>query len=257
MQIQIAIASHFRSLQIEKKTLALLKKHNFNFKYVHVFVSFESIESYIPIANKLGFNLIISGSTILETRNHIIQHFSDGTHIVEMDDDIEDIKTTLKNTKEKSVGNLQCLFEESFELLIDKGGGLWGFNANTNNYFASGKDQWGLRSIINSCLGYVNDRSIVLTVMEKEDFERCILFYLNGKSILKRGGYGIKTKYWTNPGGIQQHYNKEKRIQVQADSAHIISFKYPKLVREQRRKCGLIDIRFKGKDPLNIYEKQN
>ena len=72
-----------------------------------------------------------------------------------------------------------------------------GFNANINNFYADGKDKFGLYSIINSCCGYVNCKSIKLTVSEKEDFERCILMFRMGYPILKRCGYGIKTKYWT------------------------------------------------------------
>ena len=249
--MKIAIASHMRPEQIQNKTLSLLKKHKFNMKNVYVFVSPESLNEYKLIAKKWRFNLIKSKNSILETRNHIIQYFPNGTKIVEMDDDIEDIQTTKKNVKNKSVTNLKKLFNDSFKLIGKKG--LWGLNANHNNFYAQGIDKYGLYSIVNSCLGYINDKRIKLTVAEKEDFERAILFYKLKLPIVKRTGYGIKTYYWKNKGGIQDRYGFEKRKKVQSKSANTIMKKYPGVAYKKIRKNGIVDIRYKkGGDPLKL-----
>lgn len=250
----IAIPSHARPDQLQSKTLTLLKKHHIPMDWVFVFASPTSMESYRPIAQEWGFFLVETVPSILGARNHIIQFFPDGLAIVELDDDIEDVKTTIKGEPEKSVDDLNAVFEESFTML--GGRGLWGLNARANAYFGSGRDQFGLRSIVNSCLGYFNNRRFVLSVPEKEDFQRCILFYLQGDPILKRGGYGIKTKYWTNKGGLRDRYDMTRRREIQAESARILSSQYPGLVREQaRRKDGLVDIWFRGRDPLSIYKR--
>lgn len=242
----IAIASHERPNQLQNKTLSLLKKHKFNFKNVYIFVSPSSYKEYMPICKKWGCNLVKSKDSILKTRNHMISYFKDGDKIVEMDDDVEDIETTVKGKKNTSVKNLKKLFEDSFKKVLEKGKyGLWGFNANTNNFFADGKDKFGLYSIINSCLGYINDKSIKLTVSEKEDFERCLIMFKKGYPILKRGGYGIKTNYWKNKGGIQNHYGFEKRKQVQSESAMALMEKYPEFCFTRTRPNGIVDIRFK------------
>ena len=243
----IAIASHKRPEILQKKTLSLLKKHNIDMKKVFVFASPQSMDEYKPIAKKWGFNLA-KGGKILEARNNIIQFFKNGQNIIEMDDDIE---VTIKGKKNKSVDNLIKLFNESFFIIQD--GGLFGFNANTNNFFAGGVDKIGFYSIINSTLGYVNDKRIKLTVPEKEDFERCIQYYKLGFPILKRTGYGIKTRYWKNKGGIQECYDFEKRKKVQKFSAEQIMKKYPWAARKHVRKNGLVDLRFK-KDPLGHYK---
>lgn len=253
-KIIIAIASHKRPEQLQNKTLSLLKKHKFNMKDVYIFSSTESMKIYKPIAKKWGFNLIKSKNNILDTRNHMIQSFPNGTRIVELDDDVEDILTTKKGEVSKSVKNLKKLFNDSFKLVGKNG--LWGFNANTNTFFAKGVDKFGLYSIINSCLGYINDKSIKLTVSEKEDFERGILFYQKAYPILKRTGYGIKTNYWKNKGGIQDRYGFEKRKQVQKQSADNIMTKYPGVCFRKVRENGIVDIRFKPRgDPLKIYKK--
>ena len=150
MNFVIAIASHKRPEILQSKTLNLLKKHKMSMRKVYVFVSPESYEDYLPIKNKWKFNLIEgNNSTILQTRNNIIDYFKEGQNIIELDDDVDDIEITLKGKKNKPVTDLKELFNESFDMIAS--GGLYGFNANTNNFFAGGIDKFGLYSIINSC----------------------------------------------------------------------------------------------------------
>ena len=79
---------------------------------------------------------------------------------------------------------------------------------------------------------------------EKEDFERTILFFLSGKRILKRGRWGIRTKYWSNKGGIQSKYDFQTRTEVQKQAAIELHERYPDLTRIHVRKNGIYDIRF-------------
>ena len=248
----IAIASHERPQILQCKTLKLLKRHKIPMNQVYVFVSPQSHSSYKEIEKEWGFHLVGGkNTTILKTRNNIIKYFDEGQKIIEMDDDVEDVQVTVKGEKNQSVKNLKALFNRSFRMIPE--GGLFGFNANTNSFFATGTDKYGLYSIINSCLGYKNDKRVKLTVTEKEDFERCALFYKFGLPILKRTMYGIKTNYWTNKGGIQDHYDFDKRIEVQRESAEALLRKYPWACRAQTRKNGIVDIRFL-KDPLGKYK---
>lgn len=246
----IAIPSHKRSRLLQSATLSLLKSHRVSMSQVYVFSSKVSYNSYSAIANDWGFQLVESYDSILETRNHIISFFPSGTAVIEIDDDVTDICVTIKHKKVKSVLSLVELFNESFRMI--KGRGLWGFNATANNFFSVSSDKHGLYSIVNSCLGYINDKRIKLTVPEKEDFERCIQFYQLRLPILKRGCYGIKTRYWRNSGGLQDKYNFETRREIQKYSAEQLCRKYCWAVYTRSRKNGLVDIRFK-KDPLGLY----
>lgn len=229
---------------IQKKTLNFLSKHLCDFSNVYIFVSKSSFNEYKILLEKYNnINLILSKDSILEARNHIIQYFEEGTAIVEMDDDVEEIEILNKNANNVCIDNFIETIHDSFDLVDYEG--LFGFNANNNYFFSSCENQFGLYSIINSCCGYINDKSIILTCREKEDFERTILFYKKGKKILKRGGYGIKTKYWKNKGGIQDHYDFEKRKVVQKESAIRLLELYPNYCYKVERKNGIVDIRFK------------
>ena len=238
----IAIPSHQRFQMLKNKTLALLSAHNFPTKDIYIFVSPTSYKQYLPL-KELGYNIILSKDTILDTRNHIIDFFYDATPIVEMDDDVEDIYITKKDQKETPVENLYDLFISNFKLLGSHG--LWGINASHNPFFGSGKDQWGRRTIINSCLGYYNNKKIKLSVTEKEDYERVLQFDALELPILKRGGFGTKTKYWKNPGGIQDYCSFQDRVQRQRNSAIKLIEKYPDKCYTVLRKNGLTDIRFR------------
>ena len=233
--MKIAIASHNR-LNLLSKTLTYLQNSNIDLKDVFIFSSSESYEEYLE--NFTECNIIKSKDNILQTRNHIIEYFAENEKIVEIDDDIQAIIDFETN---EVVNDLYMLFYESF-LLCD---GLFGFSSNDNAFFSNKKDKFGLYSIVNSCCGYTNDKSIKLTLEEKEDFERVILFYEKDKKILKRGRYGIKTKYWKNKGGIQDRYDFETRKKVQEKCADILVAKYSHLGYKTVRKNGICDFKFK------------
>lgn len=248
MDYIIAIASHKRKSILEQRTLAFLKKHNINFSLVYVFVSSDSYEEYIELQEKYKFNLIQNvndkfNDSILQTRNNIIEYFEEGEKIIELDDDVKDLQKLDKNMKNESVENLNELFNNCFSAL--NGSGLFGFCSKNNSFFASCTTKYGLYSIVNSCLGYINDKRIFLNVKEKEDFERVLQFYTLGLPIIKFGQYGIDTIYWQNRGGIQAHYNFEARKIIQKNAALELVLKYPDLVYITTRKNGITDLKFK------------
>ena len=243
LQYKIAIASHKRLSMIRKKTLTYLFKHNIVPTWVYIFVSPESYLEYKIALEPLGYNIIRSKDTILKTRNHIIDYFDEGTAIMEIDDDLADIQTTLKGQKNEPIKDLDYLIRSSFEMLGTSG--IWGVNSNINSFFADGKDKFGLYSIVNSFLGYYNDKRIILEVEEKEDWNRVCLAHQLRLPLLKRSGFGINTRYWKNPGGIQARYDFDRRVEVQAESALKLMEKFPGYCYTRTRKSGIIDLRFR------------
>lgn len=246
MDYVIVIPSHKRFKLIKQTTLKLLDKHNIK-KKIYIFVSNESYNKYLellPLFNNLDITIVKSQNSILKTRNHIIEYFPEEQKIVEIDDDVQDIETTKKGEKNKSITDLNKLIEESFNIVKK---GIWGINSTTNNYYAKGDNVLGLYSIVASFYGYTNDKRIKLTLEEKEDFEKVIQFFELKLPILKRRGFGTKTKYWKNPGGIQAHYGETTRIKVQRAAAQKLYNKYPNYCYIRERKNGIFDIRFRNK----------
>lgn len=241
MNYKIAIPSYNRVSQLQHRTLNFLFKHNIPKHKIYIFVHPESYEEYLNVlAPKYPeINILVSKYGIKNSRNYINSFFNHGEKIVEIDDDIEDL---IDLRQDKPIENLNEFIEESFSMC---GNGIWGVSALTNKFFATMQDKFGLRSIVGTFHGYTLDKSIKLTLDLMEDYQKVIKYYLNDKTILKRGWVGIKTKYWKNRGGIQTDLDYEKRLQMQNYCAQELLSTYPNLVFKRTRKNNLIDIRFK------------
>jgi len=239
MTYKIVIPSYNRFSTILGRTLKFLLSHNIDMNKVYIFAHPSSYDQYKIIEDKIkGVKVIESKGGIMNSRNYITEYFEEGTKIVSIDDDIEDL---IDLRKDKPLENLHEFIEESFNMC----NGLWGVSALTNKFFATMHDKYGLRSIVATFCGYVLDKSIKLTLDLMEDHQRTILYYLNNKSILKRGWVGIKTKYWKLEGGLQTDLDREKRLQLQNFCSNELATSYPHLVFQRKRKSGLLDIRFK------------
>ena len=241
MTYKIVIPSYNRVSQLQGRTLNLLLKHNIPQSRIYIFVHPDSYDDYKNIIGTKyqDINIIESKYGIRPSRNYINNYFNNGDKIVEIDDDVENL---INLNLDKPLENLHEFIEESFSMC---GNGLWGVSALTNKFFSSMKDKFGLQSIVATFCGYVLDKSVKLTLDVMEDHERAIKYYLKDKPIFKRGWVGIKTKYWTNKGGIQSSYDYEKRKMLQNYCSDELATSYPHLVYQRTRKNGLKDIRYK------------
>jgi len=247
----VAIPSHNRE-KLLGKTIDLLLTRGLLPSDIYIFSSSESIGRYTELfknrVNKIYETPNEPRGGICDARNMISRTFPEGTKIVEMDDDIRGIYKFLEGNETTEVPDLKQFFNECFTLC---GNGLWGLNPNMNAFFSDKQDKFGLYSIIASTCGYVNDHSVILETPEKEDFDRAIQYYNLNKPILKRSGYAIKTKYWTEKGGIQDRYNFEMRKMKQRLSAEMLLNKYPDLLYLRTRKNGIVDVRFRRNKKIN------
>jgi hypothetical protein len=248
MDYIIAIPSHMRIDTIQKRTLALIERNGISKSCIKIFVSPVCYKNYKDVLGS-QYRVIRSYASILNTRNHIIRSHKDGQRIVEIDDDIEEIITF---PSKRPVESLESLITSAFE---KSSGGLWGISATTDPRNAcKTKEGFGLRSIVNSFLGYTNQREVRLTMKEKEYFERTIIFWKKGLPIYKMPQFGVKTKYWKNKGGIQAHYDETKRRAVQMKAADELYSMYPDLVYKKKRPNGIVDIRFRRSFTVNASE---
>jgi len=243
--MKIAIPSHERCDIIQTHTLPLLQKHNFDFDSVFVFVSKSELEKYFLIQKKWGFNLVEGKAGILNMRNYIIEYFEEGDQIVEIDDDVKDI---IDLSTMKPIDDLKLLVESLFE----KTNGLWGINGAVN-VRSFRKSAFGSYFICNAFCGYTNDKSIKLTLQEKEDYERCAIFLDKKKPIYKNRQFAIKTKYWKNEGGIKSQYDFETRKKVNNECANILLAKYPHYFYSITQKNGIVNLVFRGSHLTEKY----
>ena len=241
MDYKIVIPSYNRLSQLIVRTLDFLFRHNIEHSKIYIFAHPLSFDEYKEFFDSKypNINVILSKSGIMNSRNYITEYFDEGTNIVSIDDDVDELIDLNTN---QPIQNLDGFIKESFNMC---GNGIFGICALNNKFYSNMKDKFGLQSIVATFCGFVNYKSIVLTLDVCEDHERVIKYYNANKTILKRSWIGIKTKYWTNKGGIQTDLDREKRLQLQNFCAQEIANTYPHLVYTRTRKNTLIDIRFR------------
>tara|TARA_R110001592_G_scaffold2489_5_gene14642 strand:+ start:113 stop:877 length:765 start_codon:yes stop_codon:yes gene_type:complete len=233
--MKIAIPSHNRYEIIQTHTLPLLQKYNFDFVDVFVFVSKSQLSKYLEIQKRWGFNLVEGKEGILNQRNYIIEYFEEGEQIIEIDDDVIDI---IDLSTMKPIDDLKIFIGSMFE----KTNGLWGINGAVN-IRSFRKSAFGSYFICNAFCGYTNDKSIKLSLQEKEDYERCAIYLDKNKQIYKNRQFAIKTKYWKNAGGID--YDFETRKKVNNECANILQDRYPHYFYLKEQKNGIVNPAFR------------
>jgi hypothetical protein len=99
-----------------------------------------------------------------------------------------------------------------------------------------------LRFIVGSLYGCINRHDCLVTVDEKEDFQRSILFFLADGAVCRLNHISAKTAYYKEPGGMQVE-RTEHRIY---ENAKYLAEAYPDLCSMHIRKStGYAALRLK------------
>ena len=216
---QIAIPSYKRHLQIKSKTLALLEKHNISTSKITIFVANkEEYDLYNYILN-YEYNIVIGVEGMKNIRNFISDYYPYGENIMNLDDDLEDFCSIYDK-----LFDFDQWIRNGFELLHINQCSLFGIYPVPNKFFMKPLMRTDLRYIIGSCWGNINHK-IKVSLDDKEDVERSILYYLRDGLILRFEDISVKTKYYTAKGGMQETRTKDRIEQ----SAKYLVNKYPLL----------------------------
>jgi hypothetical protein len=260
---QIAIPSYRRSQLIGKKTLATLSRHSIPPSCITIFVAnqteYDIYTAAIP-AN-LYHKIVIGDIGLRNQRNFITRYYPAGTHLVQMDDDLDEIvilqewqqlakgnrRTLKKQRKLIPIPDLNQFITNAFALCQEKNIYLWGIYPVANSYFMSPIVRTDLQFIVGPFWGCINrhNSNLAITLDEKENVERSLLYYTNDRGVIRFDYVSIITKYYKTPGGMQNSQNKNKRKRDAATSASILHKRYPNLTKIKTRKNGRTEIVFK------------
>ncbi len=231
----VVIPSYKRSKNISDKTLHVLNSKKVSPKNIFIFVANEEEKKdYAREVDKKLYNKLIVGVKGLRNqRNFITKYYPNGKHIVELDDDIEEVSQMIEGkTKEdrklKPVNNLDAFFKDAFKKCAEYGAYLWGVYPVYNAFFMSKKITHDLRFVVGPLWGKINrhDKDLVLHRDEKEDVERTLRHYDKDKSVIRFNDIAIKTKFYTTPGGYQAA-NKDRKKEA-LKSAKYLARIYPR-----------------------------
>jgi hypothetical protein len=266
----IAIPSYNRPDLIQVKTLALLHRHGIPATKINIFVAnqeqYDIYKSKVP--KNLYGNLVIGELGLRNQRNFIMDYYSENTHIVQMDDDLDKImeliiephssikdsskqtssKTIRKSSKStrklKPIEDLNGFITKAFEICKDKGIFLWGVYPLANARFMSPKMTTDLRFIVGPFWGIINRHrpDLHITIDEKENAERTLQHYTIDGAVLRFNNVGIETRYYKNKGGMQDEGKDRKQEALK--SVNYLHRKYPKLTKIYLgKKSGVPEIR--------------
>jgi len=259
---QIAIPSYKRSNIISQKTLATLARFNIPSSIITIFVAnqneYTDYQNSIP--SHLYDKLVIGELGLKNQRNFITRYYPEGTHLVQMDDDLDDIvimsnwqsykiqnrKTIKKNRKLVPLIKLDNFINDAFKMCIDKNLYIWGVYPVANPYFMSPIVRTNLQFIVGPFWGVINrhNNKLKITLDEKENVERSLLYYKMDGGVIRFDYVSIITKYYKTPGGMQNTIDKNKRKRNAKNSAVILHKRYPELTKIKTRKNGRTEIIF-------------
>jgi len=297
MKFIVVIPSYKRADTIGKKSLNVLRKYNFPNNRIYIFVANQEekklYENKLYIDNKTDnktdnkYNIIIGELGLANQRNFIRNYFPEGTKILSMDDDVEEINYLVDSRHEdiqeitekriiktkvkknffkrespsirkkyilKPIQNFENMIEKTFELAIKNKINLWGVYPINNPYFMSNRISTDLKLITGPFFGFINQHNKHLenTINEKEDVERTIQYYLQDGAVLRLNNLVVKTSYYRNSGGMQ--FEGKNRKEEALKSSKYLADKYPELTRlDTSKKSGYAEVRLK--DKRNIEKK--
>ena len=229
----VAIPTYKRYDEITTKTLPTLKRGKVDKKRIYVFVANKTEEKlYREKMDPDTYHKIVVV--------FISQYFPEGTKIVSMDDDVQNMIQLKRDDSLKKISNLDSLFKRFFKTLIDKGLYLWGVYPVKNNMFMSHKTTTDLRFIIGVVHGYINRHSKDLypskKILCKEDIEQSILFYLKDGGVVRFNDITFTTKF-NAPGGLGVD-----RFQMNKNAQEYLVKTYPKIAKAKFRPDGTPEI---------------
>jgi hypothetical protein len=247
MSFIIAIPSYKRAKTLRDKTLSLLKRQGIPASIIFIFVaSTEEKEEYDSVLSPADYNTLVVGVPGMGyVRNFITAYFPLGQKIMNIDDDISDFKELVDDKLVET--DMMSAFKAGFAELEDKKLRLFGFYPVANAFFMKRKIRHDLRYIVGAMWGIINPGLDVLTITldDKEDYERSILMYLADNGVVRFEYYCPITKYYKEPGGMQNGGRTSERIDR---SARNLVERFPRFASlNMAKKSGKTEVRLKAK----------
>jgi len=240
MDYKIAIPSLGRSKLITEQTFLTLARHGINPSKITVFVVEEEFEEYRKNILE-NINVVVGVRGIIQQRKFIHNYYEEGTFLICIDDDVADIDLSLGNCID-----LNSFFLLAFDDLIEHEAFLFGVYPVWNSFFRKSKEplSTGLSFIVGSVYGVRirHDADLETTIShgEKEDAERTLRHYIKDGCVLRYNKIGIKTRFFSNVGGMG---NLKQRMKALKEDAERISDAFDIYCKSVERKNGKTEIK--------------
>ena len=204
---RLAIPSYKRANLISDLTLGFLNRESYPVSKIFIFVASETerLEYAKTVKRHLYSQIIVGVPGLKHQRNFISDYFPEGEVIIQLDDDLQGIKFLDKNLRFLDLVLKGCAYLEK--------GGLFGIMPNDDARCFAEKTTTHLTHIVGSFFMYKNHKDLLINTTEKEDFERCVLYFKRYGSVARYKGAGVITKYAITTGGLQEEGRSLRMIQ--------------------------------------------
>ena len=248
MTIPIVVPSYRRAATLARKTLPLLLSRRVPASGITVVVASEAeADSYrtaIADAGLPAVELVVGVPGMGAVRNWIADHWRGP--VLQVDDDLTDLRRMVDPKTTVPLDDLPTFAEDGFLFAEQAGAGLWGIYPVPNPYFMRNRITVDLRYIEGGFWGAVLTGAPhqQVTLDDKEDYERSLRYYLADGSVVRVDYVTMVTKFYTEPGGMQEERTEER---VTA-SAHALADRYPELCRlNLSKKSGHAELRLRDR----------
>lgn len=239
MDYHIAIPSYKRFRTICTKTLATLSRYQIPLHKVTVFVVPEEEQLYKDTLPP-EVSVVVGKHGINNQRYFITQYFPSGSSVVYFDDDIEDF--FFLDSDHPSIDEF---IKKGFATCRQEGCRLWGIYPVANKYFMSAGYSTSVKYIIGSFYGLIlNNPEEEFETGDKEDFYRSIKYYLIDGKVIRLNDISLKSKYYTEPGGLQETRTKQTNLSATERLVEL----FPGLCTMYiRKRTGMAELRLKDR----------
>tara|TARA_R110000744_G_scaffold57085_1_gene120156 strand:- start:2002 stop:3360 length:1359 start_codon:yes stop_codon:yes gene_type:complete len=252
--IRYIIPTYKRSKTISNHTLKVFREGSVPRANIWLFVANQQEkEDYLAnVDNSLFGHIEIGEKGLVEQRNYITHFFEEGAKIVECDDDLHTFERLVVDVSGKhhlaSVENIPEFCEEAFDRCKEEKSGLWGIHPCHNAYFLRPKVTTGLFFLVGLFQGRINRKDIVLSIDQKDDFERTCKYYLEDGKIVRFWNVCCKTKYYNPKGGLGE-FGKDRKAESLVAANALVSL-FPHLCKLYlKKKSGYAEVRLKDRRP--------
>jgi len=224
----VAIPTYGRAGVIGKKTLRFLESVGYPKEKITLFVVAAEEMLYRQINPNLYGSVVVGVLGLREQRAFISNYYRRGDVIIQMDDDVKKIDIP---------GDFKEYVLKALEIMAKEGAGLFGVLPKDDKRCYKDCYTTHLTHILGSFFMCINDPDIVITHIEKEDYERSILYFLKYGKVIRDKSGGVSTTYGKGGGGL----NTEGRAERMRQESEGLALKYPDFCKAIVKK-GMADI---------------
>lgn len=251
MDYYIAIPSYRRHEVCKERTLTTLDRLGIPKERIKVFVADEQDEKqYKKIISDVEIIRGVPG--LINQRRFYNTHFDAGTKLLNVDDDLYDLRFV--NTAGKVVQYekpLDRVIEYAFKTCEQTGARLWGISANDNGFYMNRHTSSGLRYICGIFHGsFAGDPALCgkdhPLQSSGEDFELTLRSFKRYGVVIRLDWLCPKTKYFA-PGGMQEELggSTEARAENHHKELANIAKRHAGFASLYKKKGGVVNIKLK------------